>query len=233
MSDLSTTDIIILAGGLGTRLASILPDQPKILAPIGGGRTYLDFLLQWLKKQGGKRLIFALGHKAGAVMDYLQAHPPAGMDIAFSQENSPLGTGGALRLAAGQVRSETFLAMNGDSWVDADLNTFLKIPPAPFSLLCVRVPDTSRFGTVDIDNGVITGFAEKNAARGGAGIISAGIYRFDARGLDALQAMQGPSLEKDFFEKRLDLRPTAQVVDSAFIDIGTPESLEKTPFILA
>ncbi len=231
---LSEIDIIVLAGGLGTRLHSVLPDQPKILAPIGDNRTYLDFLLSWLKSQGAKRVIFALGHKAEMVKDYLAQHP-CGLDVVFSVEPYPLGTAGALRLAAEQVITAPCLVMNGDSWLDCDLNAFIdkhKAAASPLSFLCAHVQDISRYGSIEIaSNGTIKAFREKDAARV-PGDISAGIYLFSRRALNLLLENEGLSLEKEFFAQQLALGLHAFVSDGAFIDIGTPDSLREAPFVL-
>ncbi len=225
---LAAADVVILAGGLGTRLRDALPGRPKVLAPVGGGLCYLDFLVRWLERQGARRVILSLGHMAGAVTEHLARHPPAQPEIVCVIEDAPLGTAGALRLAARKIRGDVALVLNGDSWTDCDLNAFLddhRRHDADFSLLCVAVDDAARYGTVLTGSGrVINGFREKTAATG-PGLVSAGAYLFGKKALDELAKSAGPSLEKDFFEKRLDLRARAFPVKAAFIDIGTPESL--------
>jgi mannose-1-phosphate guanylyltransferase len=233
--NLSNTDIIILAGGLGTRLRGVLPDTPKILAPIGGGQTYLDFLLRWLGGQGAAHAILALGYHANKVEQHLIKHSPP-FKVTGSVEDKPLGTAGALRLAADYAKSDPVLVLNGDSWADIDLNVFIRAhrdKRAALSLLCTPVKDASRYGTLEIAaDGTLSAFREKDASRSGEGIISAGAYLFSRKAMDELHATPGASLEQDFFEKRLDLKPQAFRGSGAFIDIGTPESLEQAPFIL-
>ena len=110
----------MLAGGLGTRIRPVLGDTPKLLAPIGG-RPYLWYLLEWLRKFGARRIVLGLGHGAGAVLDYLRAQPAADLDIVTVVEPSPLGTAGAIRFARAHLRSDPVLVLNGDTFVNADL----------------------------------------------------------------------------------------------------------------
>lgn len=224
---LAHSDTVILAGGLGTRLRSVLPQAPKILAPIGAGKTYLDALLAVLARQGAKRVILSLGHLAEQVIAHCAQHKVDGLEIVFSVETEALGTAGALRLASRQITSNPALVMNGDSWTPCDLNAFLaehQRMQAPLTLLCVAVADASRYGTVTCAaEGAITGFHEKNGAQHGAGLVSAGIYAFSRAALNKLVEMPGSSLEKDFFEKQT-LGARAVITTNSFIDIGTPET---------
>jgi NDP-sugar pyrophosphorylase family protein len=229
---LAGTDVVILAGGFGTRLQGGASEKPKILASVGK-ETFLDFLLKWISAQGARRVILALGYKAESVKAHVAAHSYPSLDLIFSVEDVPLGTAGALRLAAQHVQSDPCLVLNGDSWIKADFGAFIsahKISNAALSLLCVAMEDASRYGTVDCENNnVITAFHEKKPGRG---VISAGFYLFGKTALDRLVETPGPSLEKDFFEKRLDLKPHAFMAHGAFIDIGTPESLAQAPLVL-
>jgi NDP-sugar pyrophosphorylase family protein len=229
---LAGMDTVILAGGLGTRLQAVEPEKPKILASVGK-ESFLDFLLGWLASQGARRVILALGYKTEDVKAHLAAHPHPSLDLVFSVENTPLGTAGALRLAARHIQTDPCLVLNGDSWVEADFGGFIsahKKNNVVLSLLCVVLEDASRYGTVEYDkNNVITAFHEKKP---GGGQVSAGFYLFGKQALTALKETCGASLEKDFFEKRLDLKPRAFESPGPFIDIGTPESLAQAPFIL-
>ena len=92
---LKDIDVVVLAGGLGTRLAGVLTDTPKVLAPVGD-RPYLALLLQWLKKFGVTRIVFGLGHLAGSVASYLEEYAPEDVQIEMVVEQQPLGTGGAI-----------------------------------------------------------------------------------------------------------------------------------------
>jgi NDP-sugar pyrophosphorylase family protein len=226
-------DVVVLAGGLGTRISPVLKDTPKILAPIGG-RTYLVFLLSWLKSFGAKRVVFGLGHLAGAVSDYLADNPPEGIEVTIVIEDKALGTAGAITNVRSEICSNPALIMNGDSFVDADLCDFIALHKAQnveASLLCTYVGDASRYGTVNIDTGNrITAFQEKKM-HAGPGFINAGIYLFSPDILDEI-ADCGSSLENDFFQKQQAGRLAAMSGAYTFLDIGTPEDLARGPDVL-
>ena len=117
---LKNIDVVVLAGGLGTRLSPVLKDKPKILAPIGK-RPYIVFLLSWLKSFGARRVIFGLGHLAGAVLDYLDANAQDGIEISVVAEEKPLGTAGAITNLRSEIRTNPVVIMNGDSFVETIL----------------------------------------------------------------------------------------------------------------
>jgi mannose-1-phosphate guanylyltransferase len=221
---LAEIDVLILAGGLGTRLAGVLEGRPKVLAPVGD-KIFLDILLAHLKRFGARRVILSLGHLASVV----QAHVAAMADIETLVEPEPRGTAGAIRFARPRLRSQTVLVLNGDSLVDADLCDFVaqhRSGGAEASLLCANVPDAARFGTVEVAAGHIRDFREKTGLRR-PGTINAGIYAMDQPMLARIQAMEGASLERDVFQKLPAGTLGAYVGDFSFIDIGTPEDLAR------
>jgi mannose-1-phosphate guanylyltransferase len=230
---LSDIDVVVLAGGLGTRISSVLKETPKLLAPIGD-RPYLDFLLTWLISFGAKRIIFGLGHLAGSVSDYLNDNPPKGIEIVTIVESKPLGTGGAIANVRPALKSNPVLVMNGDSFVDADLCDFLahhSNEKVSASILCTEVGDASRYGAVTLDEkNRVVAFQEKNDAAA-PGLINAGIYVFDTNTIQEI-ADSGPSLESDFFQKIPAGRLAAMSGDFTFLDIGTPEDLALAPEVL-
>jgi len=234
-NSLSGTDIVILAGGLGTRIKPVLGDVPKLLAPIED-RTYLDYLFDWLEGFGARRVILSLGHLADQVIDYIQAHPHATIIVETVVERAPLGTAGALRLVRPHVKSEISLVMNGDSWIGCDLALFAathRAGGADASILCVRVEDAGRYGLVDVDpKGRIRAFHEKQP-NAGPGLINAGVYAFSKAAWDTLSEVEGPSLERDFFQTRPPSTLAAYDAGNVpFIDIGTPESLARAAQII-
>jgi mannose-1-phosphate guanylyltransferase len=223
---LADIDVVILAGGLGTRLREVLPDEPKVLAPVGE-RVFLDVLFAWLGRFGMRRAVLALGHRADAVQRHVAACPPRGLEIVTTVEPEPLGTAGAIGFARAHVRSDTALITNGDSLVDADLCAFLAAHHAggaDATLLCTRVADAGRYGTVEIDGrGRIAGFREKASGQR-AGTINAGVYAMERTMLDRLD---GGSLERDVFQKLPAGTLGAYAGDFPFIDIGTPDDLRR------
>lgn len=232
---LAHTDVVVLAGGLGTRIQPVLGDVPKLLAPIGE-RTYLDYLCDWLQGFGATRVILSLGHQAHRIVEYISLNPRPEIVIDTVIEDKPMGTAGALRLVRPAVKSELALVMNGDSWIGADLGEFLTASAAksvPASLLCVRVEDAGRYGRVDIsDEGRILAFEEKKPDAG-PGLINAGVYVFGQDAWEIIGNSTGPSLERDVFQS---LSPSTLAAydagDVPFIDIGTPESLGRAAAII-
>jgi NDP-sugar pyrophosphorylase family protein len=225
---LAAIDVFVLAGGLGTRIRSILGDTPKLLAPIRGG-TYVDHLLNWLRHFGARRVVLGLGVHARAIIDYVQAHPVTGMEIETVIEPSPLGTAGAIRNARATMRSDPVLVINGDSFADTDLCRLLerhRAASASATMLCAEVEDAGRYGRLALDSeGFVERFVEKDSSRRGKAWINAGIYLISTQLLDLIASGPATSLERDVFE-RLPRRSLAAYTEcSRFIDIGTPESL--------
>jgi len=232
---LADVDVVVLAGGLGTRIQPVLGDIPKLLAPIND-RTYLDYLFAWLVSFGARRVILSLGHLADRIIAHIEASPFPGLTVETVTENTPLGTAGALRLVRPKIDTEHALVMNGDSWIGADLSSFVDVHRARTSsvtLLCVQVAESGRFGRVNIDgNSNIMAFREKQDD-GGPGLINAGVYAFSSAGWDMIDDASGASLERDVFAKQP--ASTLAAYDAGavpFIDIGTPESLAKAAQVI-
>jgi len=225
---LQSLDVYILAGGLGTRIRPVLGDVPKLLAPIGG-RTYLDYLLDWLRGFGAQRIVLGLGHAAQAIKDRLETHPPLELTIVTVVEPRPLGTAGAIRFARDQFHTDPVMVLNGDTFADADLCKFLsyhRATGACGTMLCVKVPNSGRYGRVVVDpTGLIGGFVEKDLGLRDEGMINAGVYLLSATLLDEIAAGATASLEHDVFARLQPGSLAAFTECSNFIDIGTPESL--------
>jgi len=234
--DLGNIDIAVLAGGLGTRIQGVLGDTPKILAPING-RPFLDHLLFWLASFGARRVVLCLGHFAEAVLKHVKASDYGELSVSTIVEPSPLGTGGAIVNARPELTGETIMLLNGDSWISTDLNAFLaahRQANTDVSVLCVAVPNTGRFGCIEINrDGTIDQFVEKNEAEKTPGIINGGIYLISQKTLDRLQANECKSLEKDFLEKEVPGKMFGyNSKNSQFIDIGVPADLAEAAKIL-
>lgn len=249
----------VLAGGLGTRLQATIPGRPKALAEICG-RPFLDFLLDRIVAAGIGQAVLCTGHLAGMVLDrYGDAYGP--LRLTHSAEPHPLGTGGALRLAAPLIRTPLAMVFNGDSAVDADLGAFadwFAASDAPAAILAVSVTDTSRFGGLKLGpEGLVTDFLEKRA-NAGPGLINAGIYLFRREIIDALgrgeiagsgQSEIPPgfdqggipgsdtdeplSLETQVFPALIGRGLAAFPVRGGFLDIGTPESYRQAEAFFA
>jgi D-glycero-alpha-D-manno-heptose 1-phosphate guanylyltransferase len=211
---------VVLAGGLGTRLRSVVSDVPKPLAPVAG-RPFLHWLLDALDRQGVRQIVLAVGFMAEQVRAAVgERH--GRIAVSYSVETEPLGTGGALREALRLLDGEA-LVLNGDTYVQVDFARLMaahRRANALVTVATVDVDDASRYGTVQVVDGRIAGFVA--AGRSGPGTINAGVYALSATALHATPA--GPfSFERDLLQARLaELAPLAFAAGPAFIDIGTP-----------
>lgn len=224
--------VVVLSGGLGTRLHARVPDVPKVLAPIGS-RRFIDYLLDYISEQGVKRITFSLGYKAEMVEAYLAScdYPELFLDSVCEPE--PLGTAGALRYVLKQSPRETspFLVVNGDTFIDVDLRDFVRFcesGKAHLGLVAVKVDDCSRFGELLLEgDSMIARFKEKDNSNTGPGWINGGVYYFSALAQETLLSQHGASLENDFFPGLIQHGiGLAYQYQGSFIDIGTPESFD-------
>lgn len=231
MTNFTGVDVAILAGGMGTRVTSVLGDTPKALALING-TPYLDHLLGWLDGFGVNKVVLCLGHLSDKIVAHVAGRP----GVSCVVEPRPLGTGGAIKFCRDQLTGNDVLVLNGDTWLETDLGAFLRShrnQDCPASILCLNVDDVSRYGSVEIDNKRISMFFEKDPSRSGPGLISAGAYLFSQKALDQLMATQGGSLEKDFLQQQPPASVHGFVAQSTnFIDIGTPESLSQAGAVM-
>lgn len=216
-------EAIVLAGGFGTRLRGIVDDLPKPLAPVAG-RPFLAWLLDRLAASGMRRCILATGYLADAVERSIGARWQ-GMDIAYSVETEPLGTGGAIRRAAARLQGHGVHVLNGDTWLEyapQALEAAARDADTPMAIALARVDDVARYGAVEVRDGCAMAFREKGEA--GAGWINAGCYFLGRDALDALPARDAFSFERDVLQAAAAAGRVAGFTDTAgFIDIGVPE----------
>lgn len=223
---LSEIPALILAGGKGTRLASVLDNCPKILAPLGQA-TFLEILVAQLRGQGFRRLVLLLGYLSEqviAAVEVLRQRYPE-ISFAFSVEPAPMGTAGALALAE-SFCDQPFFLLNGDTFVEFDAPQMLAQRQAAVATLALsRVDDAARFGTVRFDDGGwVTAFEEKGNTAGTAWI-NAGVYLMTPQILQRIPRGRPVSLETEVFPALLSERRLRGVPQAGrFIDIGTPES---------
>jgi NDP-sugar pyrophosphorylase family protein len=218
-------DVVILCGGKGTRLKTVVSDRPKPLAEVAG-RPFLELLMEYVHSFGFGRFVLCAGHMGEMIRDYFAARRLP-YEVEVSIERDPLDTAGAVKLAEPLITTPRFLAMNGDSMVRADLRAFAAFheerrPRA--SLAAARKLDASAFGTLEVDaHGNLLSFREKAAAR--SGLVNAGIYIFERDVLDQVPPGSRYSLERDLFPA-LAAGGGVRVfeVSGELIDIGTPES---------
>lgn len=232
---------LILAGGKGTRIAQIHPGIPKPTLEVAG-KPFLFFLLSQLKQAGVKNVVVSVGYNAPLFVERMQSFIPEFLNVFYSEEPTPLGTGGGAAYAArdyvGKVDDKgargPFLVMNGDSILLGNWTSRLSMVPIDQAAIVVRhINDVSRYGAVSVDGGFLTGFAEKG--RTGPGWINAGIYQIPFDWIDEVPEQKIFSIEEHFFP--MWLKQGRKIVsvchEGPFIDIGTPESLnEASQFVL-
>jgi mannose-1-phosphate guanylyltransferase len=227
-SALADIDALILAGGLGSRLAGVLGNLPKVLAPIEG-RPFLDFQLDYLASKGMRKVVLSLGHRAEMVLAYL-AETKSPLPVETVVEPQPLGTAGAIAFARPAVGSDPVVLLNGDTWLDLDLAAMLAAHRAAqgalATLSCVAVNDTRRYGAVELRaDGSIARFVEKDQSSSSGGLVNSGVYLLSAQLLDSLTVATGSSLERDILPHLPAGALRSYIVGQAdFFDIGTPES---------
>jgi NDP-sugar pyrophosphorylase family protein len=221
--------VIILAGGLGTRLRGALGDLPKPLAPIGG-KPVLEYLINFISHQGFREIIISCGHGAGAVRDYFGDGSTLGLRIRYTFEEELLGTGGAIKLAEPLVDSRDFIVANGDTYFEVSLTELLQFHRARGALATLALTyrkEAGRYGTVlcDDDNRVVT-FTEK-AKEERAGLINGGVYVFGRAIFDYIPAGRACSLEREILPLLVGRGLYGFPADGYFIDIGVPEDYER------
>jgi len=217
-------EAVVLAGGFGTRLRSVVQDLPKPMAPVGD-RPFLAIVLDELVAAGIQRTVLAVGYKGDTIESYFGADYK-GMELVYSVEEDPLGTGGGIRQAVEQIHGDACLVLNGDTLFRVDLarlgHRFLE-QDSLLTAALKAMRDFDRYGTVVMDDaGVITGFREKQAMA--EGLINGGVYAlhkdlFTGKNLPAKFSFEQEILEAEVGQGRFH----GEVFDAYFIDIGIPE----------
>ena len=221
----------MLAGGLGTRLRSVVTDLPKPMAPVAG-RPFLEHVLDELIDRGIRRAILAVSYK----VDVIQAHfgdRYRDLEIVYSIEEEPLGTGGGIRQAVGMTTGEACFVVNGDTLFRADLAAMERSArDAELVVALKEMRDFDRYGTVEFEGGVLTGFGEKEPRA--HGYINGGVYWLRRSLFEGRDWPQKFSFETDVLEA-LHGEGGFRVVpaDAYFIDIGIPEDYDRAQRELA
>jgi D-glycero-alpha-D-manno-heptose 1-phosphate guanylyltransferase len=238
-------ECIILAGGLGTRLQKVIPDVPKSMAPIAG-KPFIFYLLNFLRQQGIEKFILSLGYKSEVVEEFvnaqfsLPAHRPRvaeafsggaslneeGLNIKFSIEDEPMGTGGGIKLACSKTESKNVLVTNGDTLFKVDVRGMMDFHSqknAHCTLALKPMQNFSRYGAVELNkDDSISNFREKQFFE--MGLINGGIYVLNVPQFLQEELPGKFSFEKDYLEKFYQKRKIfGMIQDEYFIDIGIPE----------
>lgn len=227
-------EAIVLCGGAGLRLRSVT-DAPKAMATVAG-RPFLEILLRQLGRNGVKRAILAVGYKSDVIQSYF-GEQAFGVQIRYSHELVPLGTGGAVRNAASLVESDIAVVMNGDTYTDIDLQRFVihhQKSKADGSVVVVPVDGRGDCGALRLGEGNrLVGFDEK-PTDGGSQYMNAGIYMLSREMLFDIESGSPVSIEREMFPRWLaeGKHMQAFVHNASCMDIGTPERYLRAQSIL-
>lgn len=221
-------EAIILAGGLGTRLRSAVPDLPKCMAPVNG-KPFLSYVIHHLQSQGITHFIFSLGYKSEAIIDFL-AKDFHSLLFKISLEDEPLGTGGAIKKACKIAKENCALIANGDTLYKIDVEKVAGVhclSGASCSLNLKPMVNFDRYGVVELDNHcIIKSFKEKQHYN--SGLINGGVYALHTHKFLDENLPEKFSFETDYLEKFYQKRRMFGVIqDEYFIDIGIPEDFER------
>lgn len=216
---------LILAGGFGTRLRSVIGEEiPKPMAMIAG-KPFLEHQIRLLREQGLEDLVLCLHHRSDVIKSYFGNGRKLGVEITYAEEESPLGTAGAVKNAQRYVK-DTFLVVNGDSFSKLKVDEFLefhKNKRGVASMSLVSAADVSHYGEVVLDESRVKSFSEKGSAK--RGLINSGFYIFEPRIFDYIEAERNVSLEREVFPRLAsEGRLFGYSYEGYFIDIGRPET---------
>ena len=224
IQNLALIDAVILCGGLGTRLKEITQNVPKPMIDIKG-QPFLNIIIKYLASFGIRRIILCTGYKSDVIENYYKSNA-MGLEIIFSEEKEPSGTAGAIKNAQKSIKSNNFLALNGDSFCEinlADFFEFHKTKKALISILLTSAQNTDEVGFAHVDNSQrVVNFSEKQQ-KSSNGYVNAGIYFFDKHIFSYIPDTIPFSLEYDFFPKMMNREIYGYVIGDKFFDIGTPE----------
>jgi len=226
--DLTNVTAALLAGGLGTRLRSVLADRPKVLAQVHG-RPFLTYLLDQLAETECRSVVLCTGYLGEQIWNAF-GETYKSLRLGYSQESEPLGTGGALKFALPRIVSDPVLVMNGDSYCEIDLTVFRRCHHyfgSVGSIALSRVLRSECYGRIKMDEkSRILSFSEKQECAG-PGWINAGIYMLGRELLTSIPEGKNVSLEHDVFPGWLGRGLYGYYMPAGFFDIGTPEDFSR------
>lgn len=229
-------DVIVLCGGAGTRLRAVTGESPKSMAMVAG-RPFLDLLLAQLDNQGFRKVILASGYHNEAIREHFGTRV-MNLAVVHSAEDEPLGTGGAVVLAAKSVDTATTVVMNGDSYTELDLNACIREHcenEAEITVVVTAADGRRDCGNVSVDpTGIISEFREKKPGFTGR-YANAGIYVINTRLLQSVSAGVKLSLELELFPRWIGegRKVRAYRASGVCVDIGTPERYQLAQTTLA
>jgi D-glycero-alpha-D-manno-heptose 1-phosphate guanylyltransferase len=222
-------EAIVLAGGLGSRLKTVVSDRPKPMAEING-KPFLEYLLRYLNTQKITRVIFSVGHKHEMISNYFE-NSFLGMEICYAIEYEPLGTGGGIQNALREAKEERTFILNGDTFFPVNMSSMIQLADNENTDLLIALHQTNeknRYGTIHIgEKGRILKFEEKSATQK-SDFINGGIYLLKAADFLKLGFPEKFSFEKDYLEKYVEFQRFFGILfNDYFIDIGIPDTYLK------
>jgi mannose-1-phosphate guanylyltransferase len=228
---LSSLEVVLLVGGLGTRLSPELGQLPKPMVDVGGC-PFLERELIHLREFGIRNIVLAVSHRREAIEAHFGDGASLGMSIVYSRETQRLGTAGALRNALPLLRGDEVLVLNGDSFAEVDYAELLRFHRAHggnLTLSAVYRPDCRDYGRLQIAEERVLSFVEKQNSDSSPGYINAGVYVFRRDLIESIPAGIVESLENNFFPSLLTRRESiyAYCTQGYFVDMGTPERLQQ------
>lgn len=213
---------IILAGGLGTRLKSIIKDLPKPMAPVND-KPFLEYLFKYLQKQGIDEVILSVCYKYEIIQEYFK-NKFEDINIIYNVEKEALGTGGAIKDALKFVKNEAYV-LNGDTFFDINLSD-LKLDNTKICIALKQMQEFDRYGAVNIDEfGFLSSFEEKAYKK--QGLINGGIYLISKDIFDSYDLENSFSFEEFLQKNYKSLKIKTKIFNDYFIDIGIPQDYEK------
>lgn len=218
------SEAIVLAGGKGTRLKPISGETPKPLVMVGG-KPFVYWILQELEQQGFSRVVLATGYKSDLFRSQVLKDNPINIEVLFSEEEAPLGTGGAIRNAMEYINEDEFFVFNGDSYCEVSCEKVVAHAMQTGADICVvamQVDDVSRYGQIRCDDATrVVTMIEKGGS--GPGLINSGVYYIKRESMQSFEPDSQFSFEQEVLEKAKN-GFYAYISKGYFVDIGIPES---------
>ena len=216
------TEAIILAGGFGSRLSSLISNIPKPMAVLNN-KPFLEYQLDYLIDNGISRVIISVGYKKEVIIDYF-ADNYKSLEIIYSKEDEPLGTGGAIKYAIERVKGNLTYIINGDTFFKLDLKKMLQFHDNNNSFFTIAIKEqekTKSYGNLVLNKNMrIVDFEEKVAI---SRYINGGVYLVEKDTFKQLNSPNTFSIEKDFFPKYVKSKNFyGYLSKNYFVDIGTP-----------
>lgn len=224
-------EAVILAGGRGTRLNSVVNDRPKPMALVNN-KPFLEYLIHDLSEKKVSHVVLSVGYLAEQIKSHFGSRFKD-VSISYAHEQQPLGTGGGIALAAQKISGDSFILLNGDTFVEFDLHQLVTTTenPCKNTILVKYLNQTHRYGTINFQDNRLLSFNEKNKDQ--AGYINTGVYHLKKSIFDNFKVNQAFSFEQDFMSDP-EVRDEFRVVTTTgkFIDIGIPEDYQRASTIL-